>query len=158
MYPAYPFLALSAAISLHIVLAYLGSTNRQELVGRIPVKAKFAVIISGVLVALNLGLLRVVGVTTAYNAPLKVFNDLEKANMTNPGDFVCIGKEWYRFPSSFFLPDGLRAKFVKSEFDGLLPGEFSESKGSGPYPGTWMIPTGMNDMNQEDPLKYVSAL
>ncbi|KMU82669.1 DIBD1 [Coccidioides immitis H538.4] len=156
MYPAYPFLALNAAIGLHILLAYLGSNNRQELVGRIPVKLKFAVIISAALFALNLGLLRIVGTTTAYNAPLKVFGDLEQPNITSTGDFVCVGKEWYRFPSSFFLPDNLRAKFVRSEFKGLLPGEFVESKKSGPFAGTWMVPSGMNDMNQEDVSKYVS--
>ncbi|EAS32357.1 alpha-1,2-mannosyltransferase [Coccidioides immitis RS] len=154
MYPAYPFLALNAAIGLHILLAYLGSNNRQELVGRIPVKLKFAVIISAALFALNLGLLRIVGTTTAYNAPLKVFGDLEQPNITSTGDFVCVGKEWYRFPSSFFLPDNLRAKFVRSEFKGLLPGEFVESKKSGPFAGTWMVPSGMNDMNQEDVSKY----
>ncbi|WEW54918.1 mannosyltransferase [Emydomyces testavorans] len=154
MYPAYPFLALNAAIGLHIVLAYLGSNNRQELVGRIPVKLKFAMVIGAVLFALNLGLLRIVGMTTAYNAPLKVLVDLERPNITTSGDFVCVGKEWYRFPSSFFLPGGLRAKFVKSEFRGLLPGEFAEPNNNGPFPGTWIIPLGMNDRNQEDPSKY----
>lgn len=39
---------------------------------------------------------------------------------------VCVGKEWYRFPSHYFLPEGARLGLIKSHFDGLLPGEFSE--------------------------------
>ena len=50
----------------------------------------------------------------------------------------------------------MRAKFIKSEFDGLLPGEFSEAKtGFGVWPGAWLIPSGMNDQNIEDMGKYV---
>jgi alpha-1,2-mannosyltransferase len=53
----------------------------------------------------------------------------------------------------------MRAKFIKSEFSGLLPGEFNEAKtGFGFYPGTWLIPPGMNDRNEEDLGKYVSEV
>ena len=35
---------------------------------------------------------------------------------------VCVGKEWYRFGSSFFLPsERVHLQFIKSGFDGLLP-------------------------------------
>ena len=35
---------------------------------------------------------------------------------------VCVGKEWHRFPSSFFFPDkSFRLAFLKSEFRGQLP-------------------------------------
>ncbi|KAK3822201.1 MAG: glycosyltransferase family 22 protein [Linnemannia elongata] len=40
---------------------------------------------------------------------------------------VCVGKEWYRFPSHYFLPEGAKLGLIKSHFDGLLPGEFLES-------------------------------
>jgi len=41
---------------------------------------------------------------------------------------VCVGKEWYRFPSSFFLPDPeeWKLKFLKSEFRGQLPRPYKE--------------------------------
>ena len=68
---------------------------------------------------------------------------------------LCLGKEWYRFPSSYFLPKDVRARFIKSSFDGLLPGQFDES-GKGPErPGVWKLPEGMNDENKEDWSKYV---
>ncbi|EEQ32023.1 mannosyltransferase [Microsporum canis] len=156
MYPAYPFLGLSAAVSLHIILAYIGTSDPKTLVGSIPAKAKLIFTVTPVLLAVNVGLLRITGVVTAYNAPLQIFDSLQQTNGMQPEGFVCYGKEWYRFPSSFFLPNNnLRAKFVKSEFQGLLPGEFAESgAGLGYLPGTWVIPKGMNDRNQEDPGKY----
>ncbi|KAF9907658.1 mannosyltransferase, partial [Lobosporangium transversale] len=43
---------------------------------------------------------------------------------------VCVGKEWYRFPSHYFLPEGAKLGFLKSHFDGLLPGEFIEMNAS----------------------------
>jgi alpha-1,2-mannosyltransferase len=157
MYPAYPFLALNAAISAHLLLSYIGSSDPKEIMGRVPLKLKMFVVVGFFLLAASLGLSRITGVVTAYNAPLRIFEVLEQPGVANPGDYVCMGKEWYRFPSSFFLPKGLRVKFVKSEFRGLLPGEFAEG-GSGLdlFPGTWVIPPGMNDRNQEDLNKYVS--
>ena len=42
---------------------------------------------------------------------------------------VCVGDQWHRFPSSFFLPGSrLRLQFVQSAFDGLLPRHFNASE------------------------------
>ncbi|ERF75308.1 hypothetical protein EPUS_00100 [Endocarpon pusillum Z07020] len=158
MYPAYPFLALNAAIGFHMILTFLGSANPRELVGRIPVQLKLAVALLTVVLSINVGLLRTIGTVTAYRAPLQVYRALEAPGMARPGETVCLGKEWYRFPSSHFLPNGTRAKFIKSSFSGLLPGEFNEAKtGFGVFAGTWLVPAGMNDLNEEDPGKYVSS-
>jgi alpha-1,2-mannosyltransferase len=159
MYPAYPLLALNAAISLHILLTYLGSADPAELVSKIPARLKFAGALIVVIVAVDLGLLRTAGLLTAYSAPLKVYEPLKQPGVAQLGNIVCLGKEWYRFPSSYFLPDGMKAKFVKSAFNGLLPGEFSEANvGFGFFPGAWLEPAGMNDENLEDLGKYVSML
>ena len=40
---------------------------------------------------------------------------------------LCVGGEWYRFSSHYFLPDGVKLGFLKSEFTGLLPKYFQES-------------------------------
>ncbi len=154
MYPAYPFLALNASIAFHMILTFLESANPRELVGKIPVQVKLATVIF----SLSVGLLRTIGTITAYHAPLEVYRALEAPGMARPGETVCLGKEWYRFPSSHFLPNGTRAKFIKSDFSGLLPGEFNEAKtGFGVFAGTWLIPAGMNDLNEEDPGKYVRS-
>ncbi|OAL32368.1 hypothetical protein AYO22_00390 [Fonsecaea multimorphosa] len=157
MFPAYPFLALNAAIAFHSLLAWVGATD-SVIFGKIPTKLKLAAILPIVLLAINTGLLRIVGTLTAYRAPLQIYDSLKASNLTQADNTVCFGKDWYRFPSSHFLPNGIHAKFIKSEFDGLLPGEFHEGKsGFGFFPGTWLIPAGMNDRNEEDPAKYIDA-
>ena len=155
MYPAYPFLALNAAISFHMLLTWLSSQHPKSVLSRISASVKAGLGMLVVLLALNVGFFRIFGTVTAYRAPLKVYAALESPGTMMRGETVCYGKEWYRFPSSFHLPNGARAKFVKSEFSGLLPGEFNEAKiGFGFFAGTWLVPPGMNDRNEEDPGKY----
>ena len=159
MFPAYPFLALNAAIALHAILAFIGTSDPGRLVGQVPPKVKLALVGIPVILAIDIGFLRTLGMITAYRAPLQIYSALQQPGVARPGDTVCLGREWYRFPSSYHLPNGTRAKFVKSAFDGLLPGEFHESNvGFGFFSGTWLIPPGMNDRNIADPGKYVSLV
>ena len=158
MYPVYPFLALNAAITLHTLLAYIGSSDPARIVGKIPARLKLYAVSFVVLLAIDVGVARTIGLYSAYHAPLEVYTSLQGAGFAGTEANVCLGKEWYRFPSSYFLPRGMRAKFVKSAFDGLLPGQFNEAKtGFGFFPGTWLIPPGMNNQNIEDPGKYVRS-
>lgn len=155
MYPVYPALALNAGISLHILLANFGSSDPKDLVSKINPMLKLAIVSLFVFGTIEMGVLRTIGMMSAYSAPMKVYTPLQKGGVANPGDNVCLGKEWYRFPSTYFLPDQVKAKFVKSEFSGLLPGEFSEANiGFGFFPGAWLVPPSMNDENREDPSKY----
>lgn len=161
MYPAYPFLCFNAALALHIILNYFGNDNPRTIVGKIPAKLKLFVVVSVLGLSIELGLARIIGTSTAYSAPLQLYTPLGagvpgQQGLGSRGDFVCLGKEWYRFPTSYFLPREMHAKFVRSEFRGLLPGEFSEARtGFGSWSGTWLPPSGMNDRNEEDMGKYV---
>lgn len=98
------------------------------------------------------------GTVSAYGAPLNIYAPLQELAYADMEGTVCLGKEWYRFPSSYFLPKNMRAKFVKSAFDGLLPGQFSEATTDVGRLPTWLMPPGMNDQNIEDPGKYVRRL
>jgi alpha-1,2-mannosyltransferase len=161
MYPAYPFLALNGALSLHALLFLLGRLPRL-----VPPQLVVLAVALAVAGSTLFSLLRTANLATGYAAPLRVYGPL--AGLARPGDNVCLGKEWYRFPGSFFLPDGVQARFVKSEFRGLLPGRFREREAAGGSEGgargrwrrrfqaTSEIPEGMNDENREDPGKYVS--
>jgi len=155
MYPAYPFLALNASLSLHIILTAIGSSDRTTLVGKIPARLKVLAVgsVLGLSTLLSAG--RVFGQYSGFSAPLKIYDPL-RSDVGRNGDLVCLGKEWYRFPSSYFLPRDMHAKFVRSEFRGLLPGEFSEARtGFGFWSGTWLPTSGFNDRNEEDLTKYV---
>ncbi|KAI6713236.1 hypothetical protein JHW43_004216 [Diplocarpon mali] len=154
MYPMYPSLALNGAMSLHIILAAFGQSDPKTLVGKIHPKLKLLVVSIIMIGSIDVGVARIYGIYTAYSAPLKIYEPLQAAGTY--GGSVCFGKEWYRFPSSYHLPKNMRAKFVKSEFSGLLPGEFSQAKtGFGYWSGAWLTPPGMNDQNIEDMGKYV---
>ncbi|KAI1759428.1 glycosyltransferase family 22 protein [Hypoxylon sp. FL1150] len=161
MYPMYPFVALNAALGLHVILSAFGNADPKTLVGKIPARLKLLVVMGAFLLSLDIGIARVVGLYNAYSAPLKLYQPLGagvvgQQGLGGRGDHVCFGKEWYRFPSSYFLPRDMRAKFIRSEFRGLLPGEFSEARtGFGFWSGTWLPTKGMNDRNQEDMGKYV---
>mgnify|MGYP001565163979 CR=1 FL=1 len=154
MYPAYPALALNAAISLHILLAALGQSSPRTLIGRVPAGLKLLLVVSTLGTSICLGFARILGANDAFSAPLHIYEPLQSPGVAVPGGELCLGKDWYRFPSSYFLPEGMRARFVRSEFRGLLPGEFGN--GEGWREGTWTVPGGMNDENLEDVGKYVS--
>ncbi|KAF2487004.1 Alg9-like mannosyltransferase family-domain-containing protein [Neohortaea acidophila] len=157
MYPAYPLLALNAAVALHIILANFGSSDPKHAISKIPVQLRLTAILLFVVASLAVSASRTIGTISAYNAPLSIYKPLHDTNIARPGSLVCLGKEWYRFPSHYLLPDNVRAKLIKSSFSGLLPGEFHEAQPGaalGIFPGTFMEPSGMNDENREDPSKY----
>lgn len=78
---------------------------------------------------------------------------------------LCVAKEWHRFPGSYLVPDGVIVEFVKSDFDGLLPGHFENTPAKVNStsalwlrPGTSHVPDAQNDLNKEEPSRYVSGL
>ncbi|KKA30605.1 hypothetical protein TD95_000847 [Thielaviopsis punctulata] len=158
MYPAYPFLVLNAAMTTHMALSISG--NPKGIFSLIPAKIKALGVVALLMLSVNVGLMRMYGLYSSYSAPMDIYAPLGTGVPGNEGiggdgDFVCFGKEWYRFPSSYFLPRDMRPKFIRSEFRGLLPGEFSEAHtGFGTWP-TWMPTSGLNDRNEEDLSKYV---
>lgn len=102
--------------------------------------------------------MRVLVLHTGYHAPLDVYNHLhagEVQSIVQPVSEVnlCVGKEWYRFPSSFYLPSKKwKLRFIRSQFKGQLPKPYSSFPNA-----TSIIPEDMNDMNREEPSRYVSA-
>lgn len=153
MFVLYPALCLNAALAFHTALTLWGTLSRRVLSGTPRAVLNWAVLALPLAATAALSLSRALAVVTAYSAPLHVYAALPATATGN----LCLAKEWYRFPSSFFLPAEVRAKFVQSAFDGLLPGEFPESRAPWTRDGTWVLPRGMNDRNQPDPEKYVST-
>ena len=67
-----------------------------------------------------------------------------KYEWVGAGTTLCIGKEWHRYPSSFYLPQNVTAHWVQSEFRGQLPGKFDD------WPaGLSGFHHGFNDDNKE---------
>ena len=182
MYPVYPCLAFNAAVSLQVLSDLLLKqatpkgkntsrsliSNIDHIISLIPFRLRQLSFYGLLALSAVLGLWRSVGLATAYNAPFDIYSQLP-SDLTQDTN-VCVGKEWYRFPSSFYLPsttslsDGAthgtaRLKFITSSFHGLLPGsfvEFDAFNSHRPWTGTRVIPPGMNDRNQEDLGKYTN--
>lgn len=142
-------------MTMHAILNYLGNPNPKSIIGKVPANVKLALVGASALAITTVGILRTVGTMSAYSAPLEIYRPLQSLEYANMQGNVCLGKEWYRFPSSYFLPKAMRPRFVKSAFDGLLPGEFSEAGTISGILPTWLVPHGMNDENIEDPAKHV---
>lgn len=69
------------------------------------------------------------------------------------GSVLCIGSEWHRFPSSFFIPDYVgQVRWLDDGFTGLLPIPFNSSLG-----GTSAAPSYFNNKNKASEEQYVSG-
>lgn len=68
---------------------------------------------------------------------------------------VCVGKEWHRFPGSFFLPShNFRIGFLKSDFRGQLPKYYPKPSRPGQL-STQVSSPDFNDLNREEPGRYI---
>jgi alpha-1,2-mannosyltransferase len=146
LYIVYPLLCLGAAASLDICFR----AARKVLGSRISRAMMVVLLLS--MSALSFS--RSMALVLHYGAPIPVYRSLPEedsnARSIHGSTNVCVGAEWYRFPSSFFLPGRrYRLRFLKSSFDGLLPKEFDESGG-----GTRASPPELNQWNREEPANY----
>eukprot|EP00039_Didymoeca_costata_P012120 m.173373 g.173373 ORF g.173373 m.173373 type:complete len:528 (-) comp15387_c0_seq1:1842-3425(-) len=143
LFPVYPFICLAAASSLCVGTEQLAKiTSAAWWQSLLNMGSKVTL---GIYILLSLS--RSAALYKAYYAPMPVYASL--ANLNVEGN-VCLGKEWHRYPGSFFLPPSAKFQFIKSEFAGLLPKPF----GLG---GTSVIPTEMNNMNLEEPSRYIAV-
>lgn len=147
LYVVYPLACLSAAAALDI----LGHFIRSLVPGRTGAVLSHWGIRSALFLTAVLSLSRSMALVTYYSAPLNILSALppNAGTPTAPVN-VCIGAEWHRFPSAFFLPGpNYRLHFVKSGFSGLLPVPFDGTKG-----GSRAAPPHLNDLNAEEPDNY----
>ncbi|KAI0207455.1 Alpha-1,2-mannosyltransferase ALG9 [Lamellibrachia satsuma] len=114
---------------------------------------------AGCITFVLISLSRILALYFGYHAPLDVYGELNqiahnpKMHTFSPGQHVnvCVGKEWYRFPSHFFLPNKWHLKFIKSDFHGQLPKPYESGANA-----TCIIPSHMNDLNREETSRYIS--
>ncbi|GMM32228.1 dolichyl-P-Man:Man(6)GlcNAc(2)-PP-dolichol alpha-1,2-mannosyltransferase [Martiniozyma asiatica (nom. inval.)] len=98
---------------------------------------------------------RIYNINNSYSAPMKIFKYLaDSTEGSNKAETICLGREWYHYPSSFFLNENQRLSFTKSEFNGMLPSDFSEpalNKFEFLSLSTAKLPVGFNNKNQFNP-------
>ena len=158
MFPIYTLIPFAAAYTISKTtkavcrVLRIGSKGRQYLL---------VLIVCG---SAALSAMRAEAQRAYYAAPLQLYNDLSTAALGH-GPYtlpparssdgirlVCVGNEWYRFPASFFLPDGkVRLRFIRDGFQGQLPAHFTSA-----WPeGSRKVHDHFNGRNKEEFSRYV---
>ncbi|XP_057551196.1 alpha-1,2-mannosyltransferase ALG9 isoform X7 [Hippopotamus amphibius kiboko] len=157
LFPVYPLICLCGAVALSALQKCYHFVFQRYRLEHYTVTSNWLALGTLFLFGL-LSFSRSVALFRGYHGPLDLYPEFYRI-ATDPTIHtvpegrpvnVCVGKEWYRFPSSFLLPDNWQLQFIPSEFRGQLPKPFAE----GPL-ATRIVPTDMNDQNLEEPSRYV---
>lgn len=126
---------------------------------------KYLCLVVCLLSAVTMGFSRVTSNSNNFGGYMELWRDLGQAlaeqGKGNPSKSeltVCTGREWYFFPSHFFLPQHTRLAFVRDSFHGQLPQLFREGGPGGEqsWIGLWSDPLQpFNKMNKEEMSRYV---
>ncbi|XP_053125529.1 alpha-1,2-mannosyltransferase ALG9-like isoform X2 [Hemicordylus capensis] len=156
LYPIYPLICLCGAVGLSALQKCYHFLFQRYRLEHYTVSSNWLAL-GTILVFGLLSLSRSVALFRGYHGPLDLYPEFHRI-ATDPTIHtvpegrpvhVCVGKEWYRFPSSFLLPENWQLQFIPSEFRGQLPKPFAR----GPV-ATRIIPADMNDQNREEPSRY----
>nr|XP_050859128.1 alpha-1,2-mannosyltransferase ALG9 isoform X2 [Vespula vulgaris] len=159
LFPVYPMICLTGAISVDVLQKlyffirtkfcplYIGCHYSQYTAHIMTV----AIIVCGFF-----GLSRTFALYKGYYAPMEIMIETNKlgseGGISSDGNInFCVGKEWHRFPGSFFLPsNNWKLQYLKSEFKGELPQPYSNHENA-----TSIIQPHFNDLNKEEPSRYI---
>uniref|UniRef100_A0A670Y2G9 Mannosyltransferase n=2 Tax=Pseudonaja textilis TaxID=8673 RepID=A0A670Y2G9_PSETE len=156
LYPVYPLICLCGAVGLSALQKCYHFVFQRYRLEHYTVSSNWLAL-GTVLVFGLLSFSRSVALFRGYHGPLDLYPEFHRI-ATDPTIHtlpegrtvhICVGKEWYRFPSSFVLPENWQLEFIASEFRGQLPKRFAKGPGA-----TRLVPTNMNDQNQEEPSRY----
>ncbi|CAB1106652.1 GT22 [Ectocarpus sp. CCAP 1310/34] len=168
LYPVYPSIFLAAACTLDIIVQ-----AASELVEKFRDDARAdrkllpqAMAMACVLFAACLGMCRTAAVVRFHNTPCNVFKfvyyrefrsywdgpqHLQASEMMQPVR-LCVGGEWHRYPSSFYIPsEKIEVSFLRSNFHGQLPQPFAPTDGTKAEPLQ-----SFNDLNVEEAERFVA--
>lgn len=159
LFPIYPLICLAGAVALSSLQKCYHFLFQRYRLEHYTVSSNWLAVGTLILFTL-LSLSRSVALFRGYHAPLDLYPEFHRISR-DPSLHavpkgrpvtVCVGKEWYRFPSSFLLPNNWQLQFIQSEFRGQLPQPYAD----GPL-ATQTIPAHMNDQNLEEPTRYVDV-
>ncbi|XP_010498021.1 PREDICTED: dol-P-Man:Man(6)GlcNAc(2)-PP-Dol alpha-1,2-mannosyltransferase isoform X2 [Camelina sativa] len=152
LYPIYPLICVSASA----VIENIPELFREKYSSR----ESFLVTITKYLRPVILGVIlcashsRTFALINGYSAPLEVYKLLEHQDDAGPGSVLCVGSEWHRYPSSFFVPDYIsEVRWIDDGFRGLLPFPFNSTLG-----GTAASPPYFNNKNQASEEQYLKNI
>uniref|UniRef100_A0A182ITW3 Mannosyltransferase n=1 Tax=Anopheles atroparvus TaxID=41427 RepID=A0A182ITW3_ANOAO len=139
IFPVYPLFSFGSALLFELVTNSFDRYIKGKKLAGIKRILTAGIVATGLL----LGLSRIIAVCINYRAPMTILNQLEQ---TNQNVNLCYGKEWYRFPGSFFVPSNYRVRFIPSSFTGMLPAYYDETEN-----GSQLVHAYFNDKNLGNP-------
>ncbi|KAF5948634.1 hypothetical protein HYC85_014591 [Camellia sinensis] len=153
LYPIYPLICVAASAVIEIFPDFFRDKYN-------PNHNYVLVMIAKGLRPLVLGLIlysshaRTFSLIHGYSAPMEIYKHLEYHDDVGTGSVVCVGSEWHRFPSSFFIPDHVgQVRWIDDGFKGLLPFPFNSTLG-----GTAAAPPYFNNKNKASDEQYLRDL
>ncbi|XP_057752746.1 dol-P-Man:Man(6)GlcNAc(2)-PP-Dol alpha-1,2-mannosyltransferase [Arachis stenosperma] len=150
LYPIYPLIcvAASAVIESFPDLFRDKYNPRSDSIMVKAAKILRPVILSLILCASHA---RTFSLIHGYSAPMEVYKILEHHDDAGTGSVLCVGSEWHRFPSSFFVPNYVsEVRWIDDGFRGLLPFPFNSTLG-----GTASAPSYFNNKNKASNEQYL---
>ena len=159
MYPVYPLMCLLAALFSQFITDSLTGA----IVSRSPeeIKQKREKVIrntaySGCLMIFaTIAFCRIFALKNNYGGYIKLWTAAEpifsKASLRSAVPIrICMGSDWYTFPSHFFLPPNTQLDYFNDGFKGILPQHFAAEN------GTFCKPIQpFNGLNKEETSRYV---
>ncbi|XP_038985116.1 dol-P-Man:Man(6)GlcNAc(2)-PP-Dol alpha-1,2-mannosyltransferase isoform X2 [Phoenix dactylifera] len=149
LYPIYPLICVAATA----VIDSLPDLFRDKYAIEDSVIVKIAKGLRPVLLGLILcaSHSRTFSILNAYSAPLEIYKHLGYHEDAGTGSVLCVGSEWHRFPSSFFVPSYVsEVRWIDDGFRGLLPFPFNSTLG-----GTAAAPPYFNNKNKASDEQYL---
>ncbi|XBI63117.1 hypothetical protein VPH35_043602 [Triticum aestivum] len=149
LYPIYPLICVAAASVIDSFPYFFHDkyANEQSIFEKIA-KGLRPLILGFILCTSHS---RTFSMLNGYGAPLQIYRHLEYHEDTGPGSILCVGSEWHRYPSSFFVPSYIsEVRWIDDGFRGLLPFPFNETLG-----GTTAAPSYFNTKNKASDKQYV---
>nr|GEV60224.1 dol-P-Man:Man(6)GlcNAc(2)-PP-Dol alpha-1,2-mannosyltransferase [Tanacetum cinerariifolium] len=149
LYPIYPLICVAAAAVIESFpdFFYDRYKSEQSFLHNI---AKFTrPLFIGLILCVSHS--RTFSIVNGYGAPLEIYKHFEHHDDAGTGAVVCVGSEWHRFPSSFFIPDYVgEVRWIDDGFRGLLPFPFNSTVG-----GTSAAPPYFNSKNKAAPDQFL---
>ncbi|XP_004294070.1 PREDICTED: dol-P-Man:Man(6)GlcNAc(2)-PP-Dol alpha-1,2-mannosyltransferase [Fragaria vesca subsp. vesca] len=153
LYPIYPLICVAASAVIESFPDVFRSKYNPHDESALVMATKILrpVILSLILCASHA---RTFSLINGYSAPIEIYKLLEHHEDAGPGSVLCVGSEWHRFPSSFFVPDYVgEVRWIDDGFRGLLPFPFNSTLG-----GTAAAPPYLNNKNKASDEQYLRDL
>lgn len=153
LYPVYPLVCVAASAVIESFPDLFRDKYNPNDNSLLVLMAKFLrpLVLSLILCASHA---RTFSLIHGYSAPLEIYKILDHYEDAGQGSVLCVGSEWHRFPSSFFIPDYVsEVRWIDDGFRGLLPFPFNSTLG-----GTSAAPHYFNNKNEASDEQYLRDL